>query len=54
MKFIKKPAAKFELGFCNVCKDNCHNDCGKQKGCGYCSSYSNDQSASLLRKECYS
>lgn len=40
MKFVVKPASKFELGFCNVCTTNCHNDCGTQDGCGYCTSYS--------------
>lgn len=33
MKYIVKPAKKYELGFCNTCKDNCYNDCGTQTGC---------------------
>ncbi|MCR5721017.1 MAG: Clo7bot family Cys-rich peptide [Lachnospiraceae bacterium] len=33
MRVIKKIADKFMLGFCNVCKDNCYNDCGTQTGC---------------------
>lgn len=40
MRYIKNPANKFVLGFCNACKENCHNDCGKQTGCGYCASKS--------------
>lgn len=39
MKFIKKPSSKYVLGFCNACSENCHNDCSKQSGCGYCASY---------------
>lgn len=39
MKFIKKPSAKYVLGFCNACSENCHNDCAKQSGCGYCAAY---------------
>lgn len=39
MKYVKTPASKYVLGFCNVCSENCHNDCGQQKGCGYCASY---------------
>jgi Cys-rich peptide (Clo7bot family) len=39
MKFIKEPSSKFVLGFCNVCKENCHNDCVTQSGCGYCAGY---------------
>ncbi|OPZ85182.1 MAG: hypothetical protein BWY74_03991 [Firmicutes bacterium ADurb.Bin419] len=35
MKFVVKPANRFELGFCNACNNNCHNDCGTQTGCGY-------------------
>lgn len=33
MKVIKKMADKFVLGFCNVCSNNCYNDCGNQTGC---------------------
>lgn len=39
MRFIKKPTAKYTLGFCNVCAENCHNDCTQQSGCGYCVQY---------------
>lgn len=33
MKYVVKPIGKYVLGFCNVCKENCYNDCGTQVGC---------------------
>lgn len=41
MKYLVAPASRFELGYCNACTSNCHNDCGTQDGCGYCAGYSN-------------
>ncbi|EPS52222.1 hypothetical protein CFSAN002368_10413 [Clostridium botulinum A1 str. CFSAN002368] len=38
-EIYKKPSSKYVLGFCNACSENCHNDCSKQSGCGYCASY---------------
>jgi Cys-rich peptide (Clo7bot family) len=35
MTYLKAPADKYVLGFCNACTSNCHNDCGTQTGCAY-------------------
>jgi hypothetical protein len=30
MKFIKNPASKYVLGFCNICTGDCKNRCNDQ------------------------
>lgn len=37
MKYIRKPANKFNSEYCFICSGNCHNECEQQDICHYIS-----------------